>query len=233
MVSPEVLAEMTACVAGLVTNSLGEMSPAEREAVHRESWFTTMQRDRAAFKSTIAYEQMLLKLKEQEKSKALLTPAEIAVLECLHYLVHVEGPLQTMCAQLCLYAVKANLPFEVRRHGATFTIATPEEILRTSLSEKLAFLETCNVRIPPGIYNPKLRNSVAHMDFTVLDDGTISYDDEQIAYDRLERLVWNTRDVFVTIQRAVANVVGEFLRRDGCRGPFPTPLPPPPPEPPE
>src|SRR3989475_12949160 len=51
-------------------------------------------------------------------------------------------PLQTMCAQLCLYAVKANLPFEVRRHGATFTIATPEEILRTSLSEKLAFLET-------------------------------------------------------------------------------------------
>src|SRR3989454_10668086 len=138
-----------------------------------------------------------------------------------------------MCAQLCLYAVKANLPVEVRRHGATFTIATPEEILRTSLSEKLAFLETCNVRIPPGIYNPKLRNSVAHMDFTVLDDGTISYDDEQIAYDRLERLVWNTRDVFVTIQRAVANVVGEFLRRDGWRGPFPTPLPPPLPDPPE
>src|SRR3989475_3253118 len=218
MVSPEVLAEMTACVVGLVTNSLGGMSPAEREAVHRDWWSTTMQRDGAAFKTTIAYEQMLLKLKEQEKSKALLTDAEIAVLEGLHYLVNVEGPLQTMCAQLCLYAIKAGLAFEVQRGGRPVQITTAEMILQTSMNEKLEFLEACNVRIPPGIYNPKLRNSVAHMDFSVSNDQTISYDDEQITYERLERLVWNTRDVFVTLQRAVASVVGEFFVKDSLPG---------------
>lgn len=231
MVSAEVLSEMTAFVSGLVRNSIRRMTPQQREAAHKESWFTTMQRDRAAFKSTISYELLLLKLKEQDKKLHLLTAAEIAVLECLHYLVNVEGPLQTMCAQLCLYATKAGLTFEVRRDGQTFPVTTAEAILQTSMNEKLEFLESCNVRIPPGIYNPKLRNSIAHMDFSVSDEGTIAYDNEEIAYDRLERLVWNTRDVFVTLQRAVAAVVGEFLRKDGWRGPIPDPLPPPPPEP--
>ena len=224
---------MTAFVAGLVKNSLGQMSPQERESVHRQSWFTTMERDRAAFKSTITYEQLILKLKEQDKQHGLLTDAEIAVLEGLHYLVNVEGPLQTMCAQLCLYAIKAGLPFEVQRGGQPGQVTTAEMILQTSMNEKLEFLEACKVRIPPGIYNPKLRNSVAHMDFSVSDAGTISYDDEEITYERLERLVWTARDVFVTLQRAVAGVVGEFLVKDGWKGPIPAPLPPPPPDPPD
>jgi len=228
MVSAAALSEMTAFVRGLVENSLGKMTPQTREAVHKESWFTTAKRDRDAFKSTISFEQTLLKLKEQDKKLGLLTDAEIAVLECVHYLVNVEGPLQTMCAQLCLYAIKAGLPFEVRRGSQTVQIATAEAILQTSMDEKLEFLARCNVRVPPGTYNRKLRNSIAHMDFGISDNGSISYDEEEITYERLERLVWNTRDVYVTLQRAAAGVVGEFLKKDGWRGPRPGLLPPPP-----
>lgn len=225
MVSAAALDEMTVFITGLVKNSLGQMTPQTREAVHKESWFTTMKRDRAAFKSTISFELTLLKLKEQDKKHGILTDAEIAVLECMHYLANIEGPLQTMCAQLCLYAVKAGLTFEVRRGTQTVQITTAEAILQTGMDDKLKFLAECNVRIPPGTYNRKLRNSIAHMDFSVADDGTISYDDEEITYGRLERLVWNTRDVYVTIQRALAGVVGEFLRKDGWRGPTPMVLP--------
>lgn len=225
LVSVAALEEMTAFIKGLVKNSLGQMTPHARESVHKESWFTTMKRDRAAFKSTISFEQTLLKLKKQHEEDGFLTDAEIAVLECLHYLVNVEGPLQTMCAQLCLYAIKAGLTFVVRRGAQVVQITTADAILESSMDEKLGFLAECNVRIPPGTYNRKLRNSIAHMDFSVANDGTISYENGKITYSRLERLVWNTRDVFVTIQRAIAEVVGEFLRRDGWRGPIPEVLP--------
>jgi hypothetical protein len=225
MVSDAALSEMSALVTGLVRNSLGGMSRKEREALHMESWFTTMKRDRAAFKSTISFELTLEKLREEHESRGLLTDAEIAVLECLHYLTNVEGPLQTMVAQLCLYAIRANLVFEVRRGTRVERITTANGILATSTDEKLRFLADCGVRIPPGTYNRKLRNSIAHMDFSVGDNGTISYDDHTIPYSRVQRLVWNTRDVFVTLQRAVAAVVGEFIKRDGWRGPVPKALP--------
>jgi hypothetical protein len=226
MVSDPALEEMSVFITGLVKNSLGRMTPEAREAVHKESWFTTMKRDRATFKTTMSFEETLLKLKKQHEESGLLTDAEIAVLECLHYLVNVEGPLQTMSAQLCLYAVKAGLKFEVKRGKQIVQITTGEAVQQTSMDEKLAFLAECGARVPPGTYNRKLRNSVAHMDFSVDDDGTISYGGERIAYLRVERLAWSTRDVFVTAQRAIAGVVGEFLRRDGWRGHIPKPLPP-------
>jgi len=224
MVSSRALQAMSDSIVRLVKESLTPMDAKERESVHKDSWFSTMKRDRAAFKSAISFELVLQKLQALYDEQGLLTEMEIAVLECIHYLMNVEGPLQTISAQLCLYAVKAGSSFEVRRGTQIDRILTSEAILDTSMDEKLRFLASCHVRIPPGIWNRKLRNSVAHMDFSIKADGTVGYDNEEISYAKLQRLVWNTRDVFVAMQRAVAGVVGAFLKKDGWTGPLPLPL---------
>lgn len=220
-VSTKALDEMTRAIAALVSDTLGNTTASGREAIHKESWFTTMKRDRAAFKSVISYELVLTKLKSIHEKQGLVDESEIAILECMHYLTYCEGPLQALTGQLCLYAVRGGKSFEVRREPQTISISTPEAILETSLDEKLNFLAACGVRIPSGTYNRKLRNSIAHLDFSVERDGSISNANERITYQRLERSVWNIRDVFVAMYRAISGVVGKFLKQDGWKGPYP------------
>ena len=143
---------------------------------------------------------------------------EAALMECVHYLVWFEGPLNTILGEVCFLGVRAGLQFHVwRDSNLVMELASPQEIMDASVSSKAAYLRSNNVRLPQGVCDPKLRNAVAHMDIELAEDGSILYwprlseRPEHTNLWKLQRQVWAVRDVCITIQKAVADTIGHYL----------------------
>ncbi len=199
-------------IIAVASKALSPLTDQQREALHRESWLTILQRDRHAFTNTIAFEETIERLrKTQVAEEGEVYKEEAALMECLHYLVWCEGPFQTILAEICFLAVNAGAKFVVKRYPKEKPLSSAEDILETSVTEKTRFLHGEGIIIPQGIFDVKLRNAVAHMDFEVTGEGEIRYDSRRIDLWRLQRKNWAMRDTCVTMQEAIADGVGLYL----------------------
>ncbi len=109
--------------------------------------------------------------------------------------------------------MNAGAKFVVKRYPEEKLLSSAEDILETSVTEKSRFLRGEGIIIPQGIFDVKLRNAVAHMDFEVTGEGEIRYDSKRVDLFRLQRKNWAMRDTCVTMQRAIADGVGLYLPR--------------------
>jgi len=185
--------------------------------LHRESWFTIMRRDHRAFKATLALEETIERLRQAQLANGTVFIQEAALMECVHYLVWFEGPLNTILGELCFLGVRAALPFRVKRDSEWVQLTTPQDIMDASVSLKAGYLRSNQVRLPQGVCDTKLRNAVAHMDMELTEDGSILYwprlseQPEHTTLWKLQRRVWAVRNVCVTIQKAVAAGIRRYL----------------------
>src|SRR5256712_7971317 len=104
------LDRLRSSVISLVTEALSPLSDEEREGLHRESWFTIMRRDSHAFTATLAFEATVERLRQAQLEDGTVFIQEAALMECVHYLVWCEGPLNTILGEVCFLGVRAALP---------------------------------------------------------------------------------------------------------------------------
>ena len=203
-------------VISIATRALSPLSDEEREMVHRESWFTILRRDHRAFKATLAFEETIERLRKTQLADGTVFIQEAALMECLHYLVWFEGPLNTRLGEVCFLGVRGGTPFLVKRDSDWVQLVSPQEIMDASVSLKAGYLRSNQVRLPQGVCETKLRNAVAHMDIELTEDGSILYwprlseQPEHTNIWKLQRQVWAVRDVCITIQKAVADTIGQY-----------------------
>ncbi len=204
-------------VTSIVTQALSPLSPEEREMLHRESWFTIIRRDQRAFRATVAFEETIERLRQAQLTDGAVLIYEAALMECVHYLVWFEGPLNTIISEVCLLGVRADLPFRVKRDSEWVQLTSSQEIMDTPVPLKAGYLRANQVRLPQGVCDPKLRNAVAHMDIELTDEGRIVYwprlssKPEHTNLWKLQRQVWAVRAVCITIQKALADTIGKYL----------------------
>ncbi len=192
--------------------ALAPLSAHEREILHRETYLSIMKRDSRVFANTLAFEATIERLrKTQEAAEGEVLLREAGLMECLHYLIWCEGPFQMALGHVCHWAIAAGHKFVVTRRGTKWPIESPTQVLETLVSEKARFLKSGGVVIPQGIFDHRLRNSVAHMDFEITDQGRILFDSRRIDLWRLQKKNWAIRDTCVAMQRAIAEGVGRYL----------------------
>jgi len=217
-VGKPILDRLSSEVTSIVTQALSPLSADERNALHRQSWFTIIRRDKNAFVATLAFEATIERLQQSQAKNGTVFIQEAVLMECIHYLVWCEGPLNTILGEVCFLGVRAGFPFRSWRNSELVQLDSPQDIMDTSVSLKAGYLQANHVTFPQGVFDPKVRNAIAHMDFKLTPEGDILYwsrlsgRPEHTTLWKLQRRVWALRDVCITIEKTVADGIARYLQ---------------------
>jgi len=137
------------------------------------------------------------------KPKLELEVKEFSLLFLIHYLFMVEGPF-TLQVDTIAYALVASgkrlYSRFLRRHVRQF-----QDLEKTSLSEKLTFLENNGLKIISDSCDRKLRNHIAHLTFKINKEGTVYLRNETrtIRSEEFNSKYKKLRDIIISIYIAM------------------------------
>ena len=133
-------------------------------------------------------------LKDMKSVSALhdLLPVPRAYAKLFAYLGLIEGLGVTLIDITLLLLIANGKDMHFRKGGGVMHVSRLKDVHKLNLSHKLEFLDAHKLGFVSKIVNRNLRNMIAHLGFTITEDGTIrGSDNKEINVDTEIEAFWN------------------------------------------